>query len=93
MWSADRDGDVEGDDETTDILNSLEEHCIGILQGIPNHFGTQHGGLRVVLTLTHNITLRRLGAPVETIPIMLNTSVQSNGYNPSKNSFNLPNTR
>ncbi len=34
MWSADRDGDVEGDDEMTDILDSVKERCIDILQGI-----------------------------------------------------------
>ena len=39
------------------------------------------------LTLTQDSNFRRLGAPMGTIPIMLNTSIQNNGYNPSKNSF------
>ena len=93
MWSADRDGDVEGDDETTDILKSLKERGIDILQGIQNHFEAQHGGLRAALTLTHDITLRRLGAPIGTIPMMLNTAIQNIGYNPSKNSFKPALTR
>ena len=46
-----------------------------------------------VLTLSQLITLRRHGAPIGTIPIMLNTSIQNNGYNPSKNPFNFPNAR
>ena len=90
MWSADRDGDVEGDDEMTDILDPLKERCIDILHGIQNHFG---GDLRAVLTLNHDITLRRLGAPIGTIPMMLNTSIQNIGYNPSKNSFKPALTR
>ena len=44
-----------------------------------------------VLTLSQRITLRRHGAPIGTIPIMLSTSIQNNGYNPSKNPFNFPN--
>ena len=34
MWSAYRDGNMEGDDETTDILNSVKECCIDILREI-----------------------------------------------------------
>src|SRR5882757_3489512 len=45
------------------------------------------------LTVAHEITRRRLGAPIGTIPIILNTSTQTNTYNPSKNSFNFPHTR
>ncbi len=75
MWSAGRDRDVEVDDETTDILDSVKERCIDILQGIQNYLGT-HGG-EAILTLTHKITLQRLRAPIGTIPIMLNTSIQN----------------
>src|SRR5258706_6165015 len=39
------------------------------------------------LTLAHDITRRRLGTPIRTIPIRLNTSTQNNPYNSSKNSF------
>src|SRR5258706_11437874 len=45
------------------------------------------------LTLSQTITLRRHGAPIGTIPIMLNTSVQNNGHIPSKNPFNFANAR
>ncbi len=45
-----------------------------------------------VLTLTQNSNLRMLGAPIGTTPMMLNTSTQNNGYNPSKNFFKPPNT-
>ena len=44
------------------------------------------------LTLTQGSNLRMLGAPIETFPIMLNTSTHNNGYNPSKNFLNLTNT-
>ena len=46
-----------------------------------------------VLTLTQVITLRRHGAPIGTIPIILNTSIQNSRYSPSKNPFNFPNAR
>ena len=45
-----------------------------------------------VLTLTQDNNPRGLGTPIGTVPIMLNTSTQNKGYNPSKNSFKLPNT-
>src|SRR5258708_3823521 len=49
--------------------------------------------IRNVLTLIQDSNLRRLGAPVGTIPVMLNTSIHNNGYNPSKNSFKHSPTR
>ena len=89
MWSADRDGSVEYDDEMTNILNPLKKGRIDILQQI--RIMMQQGA--ALLTLTHDITLRRLGTPIGTIARMLNTSAQNTGYGPSKKSFKLPHMR
>src|SRR5258706_13664809 len=56
-----------------------------------NHQGIQNSRADV-LTLTQDSNFRRPGTPIGTIPIMLKTSTQNNGYNPSKNSSKLPNT-
>ena len=77
---------MEGDDKVTDILDSLKECHIGILQEIRIILElTQRSVWRAVLTLTHDITLQRLGAPIRTIPIMLSTSIQNIRYTPSNN--------
>ena len=41
MWGADRDRAVEGNDKTTNVLNSLKEGRIGVLQPIRIIFGMQ----------------------------------------------------
>ena len=74
MWSTNKDGCEEGDYNTANILNSLNMVGIGILKESINNANQRKTG--TVPTLTHDITLRRLGAPIGTIPIMLNTSIQ-----------------
>jgi len=44
VWSADRDRGVEGEDETTNILNSFKKGFIGILQCIRINLGTSTDG-------------------------------------------------
>ena len=73
---------MEGDDETANVLNSLDDSGIPVLQQIRIVLGIQADGN---LTLAHEITRRRLGTPIATILIRLNTSIQNNPYNPPKN--------
>ena len=84
MWSADRNGSVEGDDETANILDSFNNSWTSILHTVRIRWQ-----YRAELTLAHEIIQHRLGAPTATIPRILNTSIQNNLYNPSKNSFNI----
>ena len=82
---------MERDDKMTDILNSLNKGWIHILWSIQLILDCELEA-SYALTLTQNINFRRPGAPIGTIPITLNTSIQNNGYNPSKNFFRTPNT-
>jgi len=81
---------VKSDQEMTNILNYFKKRWIRILQPIEI---TLESKLAARLTLTQDSNFRRLGTPIGTISIMLNTSIQNNGYNPSKNFFKLSNTR
>ena len=93
MRSTDRNRSVEGDDETTDVLHFIENRRIGVLHQ-QDHLRMQAtGNLGAVLTLAQDITSRRLGAPIGTIPMILNTSTQNNGYNPAINPSKLAHTR
>ncbi len=76
---------MKSDQEMTNILNSLKNPCIRILMPVEI---TLERKLVARLTLTQDSNFRRLGTPIGTIPIMLNTSIQNNGYNPSKNLLN-----
>ena len=89
MWSAEGDGSVKGDQEMTNILNSLKKCWIRILQPVEIALECK---VAARLTLTQDTNFRSLGIPIGTIPIMLNTSIQNNPYNPPKNFFKLPNT-
>ena len=83
---------MEGDQEMTGILNSVKKCWIRTLSQIVSIWNANWQQAGDVLTLTKDSTLRRPGAAIGTIPIMLNTSTQNNGYSPSKNSLKLPNT-
>src|SRR5258708_31143986 len=87
MWSAHGDRSPECVDETTSPLNYLSKHQIPILHQIRFAFENQVGALLTLITV--DLTLRRLGSPIGTIPIMLNTSIQNNAYGPSKNVLKL----
>jgi len=92
MWSAHRDRGAESVDETTNVLNSLSKRRIDTLHQIRFTLNA-HVSQVSVLTLTMvDITLRRLGTPIGTIPIMLNASIQNNAYGPSKNFFKFSQT-
>ena len=94
MWSADGDGGVEGDDEMTDVLNPLKKGPIVILRQITiSLLKTPELIAAAVLALIQDITDRRLGTPIGTIPKMLNTSIQKSGYSPSKNASKIPHMR
>ena len=73
----------------TNILNVLGNRWIRILQ--PVRITSEYKSA-VRLTLTQDSNFRRRGTPTGTTPMRLNTSIQNTGYNPSKNSFKLPNT-
>src|SRR6266404_6247253 len=87
MWSAHGDRGAKSVDQTTNTLNSLSKHQIPILHQIRSPFQYQPGALLTLTTV--DLTLRRLGTPIGTIPIMLNTSIQNNPYGPSKNLLKL----
>ena len=86
MWSADGDGNLKSDQEMTNILNSLRNRRIRILQ--PPVDITLECKLTARFTMIQDSIFRGLGAPIGTIPTMLNTSIQNNGYDPSKNLLN-----
>ena len=96
MWCAHRDGVAEGCDEMMNILDSLFKRQIAVLCQSYIRMTLKYNQLQagVMLTLRQvNITLRRLGILVETIPIRLNTSIQNNGYHPSMNFFSCSRPR
>ena len=88
MWCAHRDCSTEMVDETTNTLNFLSKRQVEALHQIDSPLNTDV--LQVVLTLAMaDITLQRLGTPIETIPITLNASIQNNPNGPSKNFLKL----
>ena len=80
---------MKSDQEMTNILNSLKKRWIRILQPVEITLECKQAAR---LTLTQESNFRRFGTPIGTIPMMLNTSIQNNTYDPSKNFFKFPNT-
>ena len=84
---------MEGNYETRNVLDFLKKGWVGTLKQVRIMLEYIRKLELQVLTLKQEITCLRFGAHIGTAPIMLNTSIQNNGHNPSKNSFKLPNTR